>query len=40
MLTSTWRVSRHVPWCGPYMKDHEEQAWPLLFIYAKNGQSK
>jgi len=36
MLTSTWRVSRRVPWCGPYMKDHEEQAWPLLFIYAKN----
>lgn len=36
VLPSTWRGSRRVPWCGAYMKEHEDQAWPLLFIYAKN----
>ena len=36
-LPRTWPKSRKVPWCGHYMKDHEAEIWPLLFIYAKNG---
>ena len=39
-LPRTWPRSRRVPWCGPYMKDHEDEIWPLLFIYAKNGKHK
>jgi len=38
MLPRTWPKSRRVPWCGPYMKDHEAEIWPLLFIYAKNDR--
>jgi len=37
-LPKTWPKSRSVPWCGPYMKDHEDEIWPLLFIYAKNDR--
>ena len=39
-LPKTWPKSRSVPWCGPYMKDHEDEIWPLLFVYAKNGKHK
>lgn len=37
-LPRTWPKSRKVPWCGHYMKDHEAEIWPLLFIYAKNDR--
>jgi len=37
-LPRTWPISKRVPWCGPYMKDHEAEIWPLLFIYAKNDR--
>lgn len=37
-LCTTWKESKHIPWCGPYMKDIEQEEWPLLFIYAKNDQ--
>jgi len=37
-LPKTWPKSKKVPWCGHYMKDHETEMWPLLFIYAKNDR--
>jgi len=37
-LRCTWPQNKTIPWCGSYMKDHEKEEWPLLFIYSRNDR--
>jgi len=39
-LKKHWKENKYVPWIGAYMTEHERQAWPLLFIYSKNGEQE